>query len=192
MTQGKPFLITPLLPALSKSCHILYSVSKNHTSLYELAHLKPKEAFLLLDDPQTPELANLKAYVLLRMKKKRQAEEVIIENYKRYPETLSIRLNYADLCLRKRELKKVGKIFPSYDLSLLYPEKTSFLASEFLGFVVFMGHYHFKIKNRALAEQFYVLAVKANPLHPSVTALEKKLFSFSVLKKLLGRIFKSW
>jgi predicted Zn-dependent protease len=100
MNQDKTFLVTSLPPVLSKPCHLLYTPPKIHADLRELTQTKPKEALNQLLVAKTPELANLKAYTLLKLKKLRAAQKVITENYSLYPDSLSVKINYADLCLR--------------------------------------------------------------------------------------------
>lgn len=184
MTHSKPFLITPLAPILSKPLHLNYEPLKGYAALYELVQTDPNEALKRLQNFSDPESANLKAYALLKIKKIIEAEKLIEENFLKYPENLSAKTNYADLCLRKRRRKEIGTIFPSIDLCQLYPNKTTFSASEFRGYMVFMGFYHLKLRKYKMAKQFYTLAVKADPLHPSVALLEKQLFDFIVVKAI--------
>jgi len=194
MTHDKPFLAIPLPPALSKPFQLTYEPpnpnSKQYAALYELAQDRPKEALKHLEQPNTPESANLKAFVLLQMKKLPEAERLIEENFIHYPDNFSAKINYADLCLRRKKWKEIPKIFHSTDLGKLYPDKNILQASEFRGFMVLMSHYHSALRKYKLAEQFYILAVKADPLHPSVALLENKIFQFRLLKKLAG-IFSS-
>lgn len=180
MIHRKPFLITPLLPVLSKPFQLHCEPPKQYAALYELAQQKPDEVLKKLETVKDPENANLKAYALLKMKNLAEAEKVIEDNFAKYPDNISSKINYADLCLRKKRWKEIGKIFPSTDLAALYPDKTTFTISEFRGFMVVMGFYHCKLWKYSLAEQFYILAVKADPLHPSVHLLENKIFSFKI------------
>ena len=184
MTPTQPFLIYPFPPILSKPVYLDYTSPRWYAHLYELAQNHPHEALEHLDKLHHPESCNLKAYVLLKMKQLALAEKVIEENFIKYPANISVKINYADLCLRKKQWKVIRQIFPSIDLSELYPDQTTFCASEFRGFMVLMGFYHLKLRKYKLSEQFYTLAVKADPLHPSVAFLEKKVFDFIVLKSL--------
>lgn len=190
MAHNKPFLITPLPPVLAKACQLHAETPKQYATIYELAQSKPEEALKKLENLQGPESGNLKAYVLLKMKKAAEAEKAIEANFQNYPDNLSAKINYADLCLRKKRWKEIEAVFPSADLSHLYPDQENFSVSEFRGFMVFMGLYHLKLRKYKLAEQFYVLAVKADPLHPSVVQLEKKIFDFRVTKSI-WRFFSS-
>lgn len=191
MTQNSPFLIDSLLPILSKPLHLTSESPKWLSALYTLAQNDPNQALEQLEKLNNPESRNLKAYVFLKMKRLPEAEKVIEDNFIRYPNNLTVKINYADLCLRKKQWKEVSKIFPSIDLGKLYPNKTIFLVSEFRGFMIVMSYYHSKLRKYALAEKFYLLAVKADPLHPSLTLLERKIFQFRWIKRLAG-ILSSW
>lgn len=186
MAHNKPFLVTPLPPALSKPFQLTYDPPKEYATLYQLAQDRPTEALQQLEKFNTPESGSLKAFALLQMKKLPEAEKVIEETFLHYPDNFTAKINYADLCLRRKKWREIPKIFHSTDLSELYPDKTVLFASEFRGFMVLMSHYHSKIRKYKLAEQFYTLAVKADPLHPSLSLLEKKIFQLRALKKLAG------
>lgn len=189
MAHNKSFLITPLPPALSKSLQLTYDPLKEYAELYQLVQDRPHEALEQLEKLKSPESCNLKAFALLQMKRLSEAEKLIEENFIHYSDNFSAKINYADLCLRRKKWKEIPKIFPSTDLSKLYPDKTILFASEFRGFMVLMSHYHSKIRKYQLAEQFYILAVKADPLHPSISLLEKKIFHLRWLKKLAGILY---
>jgi tetratricopeptide (TPR) repeat protein len=170
-------------------------MSKEYLELFENAQSNPKKTLPLIQafaekNPDMPQANNLLAYALLRNKKLKKAESLIVTTYQKHPNYLFGKINYADLCLRKKRINEIPQIFSSFDLSQLYPEKEQFHFSEFRGFMVLMGFYHLALGQRKAAEVYYTLAVKADPLHPGVEALEKKLFKFS-LKKLLSRILPS-
>jgi len=180
--------ILPLLPILSQSCQISFEPlekSQLYLELFELSQKKPKEALAKIGIPSSPEIANLKAYIYLKAKKLRKAEAAIKNAYRGFPFYLPAMVNYADLCLRHKKREEIPHIFPNFDLASLFPDRRLFHFSEFRGFMTAMGFYHLAISDRTKAELYYVLATKADPLHPSVEALEKKIFRrsfFSLLK----------
>lgn len=134
--------------------------------------------------PDLPEVANLLTYVYIQLKDLKKAEALILESYEKHPTHLIARINYADQCLRNKKKELVPAIFGNtFDLFKLYPEKKLFHISEYRGFLVLMGFYHLAIKERAKAEEYYLQACRADLTHPSVIALEKKLFNFRLLNK---------
>ncbi len=165
---------------------------QEYEALLKLAQEEPKAARSKVEErikkhPEEASWANLLAYILLRLKKLKKANKLIEENYQRFPHLLICKINYGDLCLRKNRLDEIPQIFPSFDLQKLYPEQKKFLSTHVRGFAVLMGLYHLKIGNRPVAEKFYIQAVGADPLHPSVALLERKLFRFSWVKNFFGR-----
>lgn len=216
MSQQSSILEIPPLHPFAKGYRIVFE--KHHTSsglkqlgveeqkLFSNLYLKvqedPKSSIESLKQlyercPCVPEIANLLTYAYLRLQKKKQAEQLIEETWKRYPEHLISRINYADQALRCGKTELIPAIFNScLDLGSLYPERDHFHYSEFRGFMTVMGFYYLEIGLREKAEECYSLAFQVDPLHPSVTVLEKKLCKHSSLKSLwlrlqkLGSIFK--
>jgi hypothetical protein len=141
--------------------------AKNHRKLIRALRKKyPKE----------PEILNLAASIYFAHHKPRRANACIKLNYRFNPNYLFAKINYADLCLRRKRAKKVPAIFHhTFNLPDLYPERKVFHVSEFRGFMVVMGFYHLAIKNRDAAMCYHYLAYKVDPSHPSVKILQKHL-----------------
>ena len=143
----------------------------------------PKEAIpgltaLKDQHPQLPEIANVLTFAHIQCKEFLQAEKLIRETYEKNPDYLFAKINYADQLLRKGKWKEVPQIFNNvFSLKELYPDRTVFHYSEARGFFVVMSFFHRAAKQKAKAEESYHCAMKVDPCHPSVIALEKKLFS---------------
>lgn len=160
----------------------LYSRAQENpeASLEPLLKLKQKH-------PQVPEIANLLAYAYLRLKKKKEAEELIEKTYHDHPNYLIAKINFADQCLRLGKLSMIPVIFQgATELYQLYPEQTEYHYAEFRGFHVVMGFYYFASGEKQRAENYYQLAFQVDPLHPSVIALENKLSKVNWLKNCLN------
>ena len=152
---------------------------KHLTALIEFCKLHPK----------VPEAANLLAFAYLRLKKRKEAEDLIERTYLAHPNYLIARINYADQALRLKKKELIPMIFDRcFDLNLLYPKKQNFHYSEFRGFMTLMGFYHLEIREKEKAEEYYQLAFQVDPLHPSVAALEKKLSKTFFLKKIFQSV----
>lgn len=175
---------TPGLATLSQTERCEYD------RLYQEALKAPKATLPSIQafrekHPTLPEIENLLAVVYLYLRDIRQVETLIQESYQKFPDYLFARINYADQCLRKKKVEEVAKIFNhTLELSSLYPEKTLFHVSEFRGFNVLMSLYHIALKDTEKATSYYLLAKEADPEHPSVTSLEKKLFRPPLLKRI--------
>ena len=167
------------------------SEKKLFEELYENPQTRCAELLTLYKrNPHVPEIANLLAFTYLKLQKKKEAEALIEQAYRDNPDYLIGRINYADQCLRCGKIDQIPLIFAGNDdLNALYPERKSFYFAEFRGFSVVMGFYYATTGNREKAEEFYQLAFQVDPLHPSVTSLEKKLYP-STLKKWLYSLQK--
>ncbi len=160
--------------------------------LLQAAQVEPRKAYKEIKEwtKKAPEIDNLLTYIYLQHKQVRKAEILTRKSFETYPDYLFVKINYADQCLRKNQLNKIPEIFPSCSLQELFPTRTSFHVSEFRGFMVLMSHYHIKLKKRPQAIEFYEKAVEADPAHPSVIFLEKKLKPKSLVKKTLDKLLK--
>lgn len=141
------------------------------------------------EHPNSPLISNFLTYAYLKLKKKKEAEILIEQTYHAHPDHLIARINYADQALRLKKLEQIPLIFNHcFDLHTLYPQKESYHYAEFRGFHVVMGFYHLAIGDQKAAEECYELAFQVDPLHPSVSALEKKLFKGWGFKKIFKKL----
>ncbi len=151
-------------------------------TFYSLAETSPKKGQKEVENfrekyPNSPAVLNLLTFLYMSRRKIFKANHLIRENYAKNPTNLFARINYADLCLRKKKPEEIGEIFDhTYSLTELYPEKKTFHISEFRGFMVVMGFYHLAIGKREAAECYHYLAAKVDPDHPGPKILGKKLF----------------
>jgi tetratricopeptide (TPR) repeat protein len=135
--------------------------------------------------PNIPEIDNLLTYLLTQNKRIDEAEKLIEEGYKKYPEYFFAKINYADQLLRKKKHHKIQDVFPSFNLQDLYPTKNKMHYSEYRSFNVLLSHYFLACKNREKAIQFYRKAYYVDPAHPTIIGIEKKLYPPSLVKKAL-------
>jgi len=174
--------------------HLKERLSKEHfikyLALFEKIQKSSKECIPELEAffkelPDIPEIANLLSFAYLQAKRMVDAEKLTEETYLKHPDYLFGRINFADQCLRCKEIAKVPAIFNNrLNLKELYPERKIFHFSEYRGFMVVMGFYHLAIGEREKAHRFYEKAMRVDPLHLSVIALEKAVFHTSLLKRI--------
>ncbi len=174
--------IEPLLAFFSKS------KAEEFVHLLHEAQIHPKKAYreaLLWKEtyPLNPPLDNLLAFLHLQNNEKIKAETLISESYKNYPDYFFAKINYADQCLRKKKLKEIPSIFPSFDLSTLFPQKKCFHVSEFRGFMILLCRYYYRMKNKELTKKTYQNAYLADPSHLSLIQLEKEIFPQKIFYK---------
>ncbi len=173
-----------LLPYFSKS------KAREFVDLLHEAQLQPQKTYQKVlqwkkEHPKNPLVDNLLTFAYLQNKEVAKAEELIVESYHAYPNYLFAKINYADQCLRKKKQDLIPLIFPSFDLSVLFPQKDKFHVSEFRGFMILACRYHLKIKQKKLAKKYYQNAYLADPSHLGLILLEKELSFFTRIHKSL-------
>lgn len=134
-----------------------------------------------------PEVINLLTFAHIQNRRIVEAEKLIKQTFEKHPDYLFARINYADQCVRKKNLAIIPTLFPTFDLKELCPEKKIFHTSEFRGYLIMMAYYQIALKDQEKALHYYEGAKKVEPNHPSVVFLEKKLFKKPFFKRLFGR-----
>ena len=121
--------------------------------------------------PNIPMLYNYLSVAYSLAGQREKSEAVSQENYRRNPDYLFARLNYAEVCLAKGEYEKIGEIFEhKYDLKLLYPKRKRFHISEVANFMGLIGVYFFETGEREAAEKYYEILQQIAPGYPSTAA----------------------
>jgi hypothetical protein len=140
--------------------------------------------------PNIPILDNylMTAYRLSGQKKK--ADSLTVVSYKRYPDYLFAKINYAFYCIQKGEPYKVPEIFDhKMDLRLLYPGRKKFHLTEFMSFMGAMTLYYEAIGEREIAIRYYDMIKQVDPNYGLVKVLQKILYP-SFLGRLLRKLTK--
>ncbi len=136
--------------------------------------------------PNMPMLYNYLSVAYSWAGQPEKAEEVVEENYRRNPDYLFARLNYAESCLSRGDYDKIAKIFEhKFDLKLLYPKRKRFHVSEVANFMGLVGIYFFETEERDLAKQYFDILKKVAPEFPMTKLLHRKLHP-----NLFGRMFR--
>lgn len=164
-------------------------------NLYAVAMENPRKAKKDVETfrekhPTHPEVLNLLTYLYISYRKVRKANRLIEENYAKNPDYLFAKINFADLCLRRKKPQKIPNIFnKKLSLRELYPSKKIFHVSEFRGFMILMGLYQISLGNKKAAEGYHYLAERVDPNHPGTKILEKKLYYKPFYKRFILKIF---
>jgi hypothetical protein len=139
--------------------------------------------------PHVPHIANYLAagYHMTRNKKAKIAVE---ENYKNHPNYLFSRIDYARLCLERRDLEKVKEIFKEgFDLKLMYPQRNRFHMSEFVAFNFIICIYYRLSGDMESAMLITQTLEKVAPEHP-VTKQVQRMTDNSLLNRLRNSWYK--
>ncbi len=148
----------------------------------------PKLLAWLEKYPNIPMLYNYLSVAYNMSGQQDKAEEVILKNYRRNPDYLFARLNYAEVQRSKGNYDKVAEIFDNkFDLKLLYPHRNRFHISEVVNFAGVMGLYFLDIGQRDVAEKYYELLKQLDPDHQNTRILGYRLYP-TPLQKIFRRL----
>jgi tetratricopeptide (TPR) repeat protein len=159
--------------------------------LHDESQRRPREAIpelleLIEQYPDVPILYNYLSVAYSMSGQYEKSEAVVRENYRRNPDYLFARLNYAEMCLARGEYTKVAEILEhKFDLKLLYPKRKRFHISEVVNFMGLVGIYFFEIGERDTAEKYYAVLQQIGPGYPITKQLRKRLFP-GLFRRLLG------
>jgi tetratricopeptide (TPR) repeat protein len=126
--------------------------------------------------PNIPMLYNYLSAAYSAAGETEKAENLIKKNYQLHPDYLFARLNYAQLCLQRKEYNEIAQIFDrKFDLKLLYPKRKRFHISELTGFFGVIGQYFYYTGERALAENVYRILYEFAPKNHYTNQLKRLL-----------------
>ena len=159
----------------------------------EKIDLKPKEMIPQLVGytkkyPNAPLFYNYLSAAYAKAGDIKKCESTILESIRKHPDYLFSKLNYADICLRKGEPEKVpGILNHKLDLKLMYPKRSTFHISEFVGFTSIMCKYYNAVGERKAAELLFKNLKQIAPEHAATKQIKRVLYP-----SLIGRIFNKF
>ena len=176
------------------------SVKEQIETLHYEAQARPHQAIPKLHElnekyPQIPVLYNFLVAAYFRIGEKEKAEAILKDALRRHPDYLFTRLNYAEICLARKEYDKIAEIFEhKFDLKMLYPKRKKFHISEVANFMGFMGIYFLEIGEREAAERYYDILKDIAPDFPMVKRVKRRLYPGllgRLSQRVRGRLLKS-
>jgi tetratricopeptide (TPR) repeat protein len=150
--------------------------------LYELAQHDPTQVIpelerLIATYPHVPTFFNYLSIAYLAAGDQEHATALVREAYRRHPQYLFAKVNYANLCLQQGEIGKVPGIFDhACDLKELYPHRKRFHVSEFTGFAWVMCRYFCAIGEQNTAILYYQMLKQVAPRHPMTKQAKRALY----------------
>jgi len=169
------------------------SVQDAFERLYYQSQTQPRKAIPELLEwieqyPHIPVLYNYLGVAYAGTRQEDKMRATVEENYRRNPDYLFARLNYAELCLTDGDYEKFAQIFDhKFDLKLLCPKRKRFHISEFANFAGLVGIYFFETGDRELAATYYDALKQIAPGYPLTKRLRRKLHP-GPLRRLLLRL----
>jgi tetratricopeptide (TPR) repeat protein len=104
-------------------------------------------------------------------------EDTVRENYRRNPQYLFARVNYAELCLRDGDLDEaLEALGGGLDIRALLGGRKRVHVSELTAYFYVVGIYHIKAGDLDAAEHIYRILQEAAPDAPAVAELRRKLY----------------
>jgi len=149
--------------------------------LHRESEIRPRNAIpelqaLIERYPQVPQFYNYLTIAYSGIGALDKAEAVTRANIRANPDYLFARLNYAELCLMKKDYAKIPEIFDhKFDLKLLYPKRNRFHITEVANFMGLIGLYFLAIGERGLAEKYNAALQEAAPDFPMAQKLRRAL-----------------
>jgi len=136
--------------------------------------------------PNAPLFYNYLSVAYGRAGDRKKSESTILKNIKKHPDYLFAKLNYANICLKKGKPEKVPEILNhKLDLKLMYPNRSTFHISEFVGFTSVMCKYYNAMGERETAELLFDNLKQIAPENETTKETKRVLYP-----SLIGRIFR--
>ncbi len=169
-------------PIINKQINLLpQDIQDQIGDLFVTSQSDPHRAIPLLQKlitryPQVPQLFNFITTAYSILEDFDTAEKYALEGCQKHPQYLFAKINYAEICLRKKEYHKIPAIFDNkLNLRLLYPERDEFHLTEVIGFIGVCGLYYHKTGDRKSAEECLRVMEKLSPESPMARRLQTLL-----------------
>jgi hypothetical protein len=166
---------------------IFLAMSKEDVSNKELENLVIRIREAIKKWPRSPIFYNnlYNAYLLLNNTEK--AKDIQQEQFDKFPDYLFAKMTYANTLYQQGEADKIPAVFNNQlTLSSLYPEKSQFHISDFIGFTAIQCLYHMHIKDDLMTGIYGMLLMEkaTGPFYADV-AIAIKLFNNYVAVRVL-------
>jgi hypothetical protein len=166
---------------------------EEHQKLHDLLYEDPKAAIPVLERliaqlDNAPMLYNWLSTAYGATGDEENSDRIARLNYERNPEYLFAKVNFAQMCLRDGDVKRVAEIFDNkFDLKLLYPHRNVFHLTEYVGFSAVMVEYYMRTGNQEAAKILLKTMTGLAPDHPA-TEHARRQVEGSVLMKALRHL----
>ncbi len=151
-------------------------------ALHYLAQEKPQSTLSELHElikkyPNVPILRNYLCVAYSLLGETEKAEETTLESIRLNPDYLFAKLNYAQLCLSRKEYDRIPEIFDhKFNLKLLCPKRAIVHISEFTSFMGIIGEYFFYIGKPEITKNIYVNLCQIEPHCRQAEELKRLLY----------------
>lgn len=148
-------------------------------TFFEAGKLRKAQNILeqaLEQDPTNPYLLDYLAALLMRRKRFLKSRNVIYKNYEYNPDSLFVKVRYADLLCQKKKLDEVKALFNNtFDLQKLYPEQKLFSINDYVHFMSLCGWYFYQKGEPDTALIYAYMVKKVTKKASSMDFLLRKL-----------------
>jgi tetratricopeptide (TPR) repeat protein len=177
------------------------SVQEQATELYCLIRSRPAQVIAPLQKltekyPEVPVFYNYLRTAYEMIGQSNKADQLLEIIYRKYPDYLFGKINYAFRCLNTSKPEKLVEIFGNkFDLRLLYPHRKIFHISEFTAFTSVIALYLDMIGDHQNARKYYRSLKYWAPNHSLTQVVKVQLFPtlsqrlFEKFDTLLNKLF---
>ncbi len=141
--------------------------------------------------PEDAKIANYLAGIYSRIGRPEDSKRIVERQYRLHPDYLFARASWIKLLLHDHKIEEARSVLDGkFELSLMYPHRKIFHATEFAAFYDMIIAYHLAMGRLEEAEKALALLKKLLPDHWSISGHEKHLMwaqSIGVLKEMLAR-----
>jgi len=163
-------------------------------NIYNNIYSKPKLVIPQLKNiikqyPNVPILYNYLSAAYGRIGDYENYKSTVLKNIKKHPDYLFAKLHYANDCLRKGQPEKVAEIFDhKFDLKEMYPKRSTFHITEFVGFTSIMCQYYNMVGERKAAILMFKALKQIAPGHMAIKTVKRELYP-SLIRRII-RMFR--
>lgn len=142
--------------------------------------------------PEIPQLYNHLAVTYERLDRHEEATALMLDTFRRFPNYLFAKCNWAMQCLAKGRPEEVKEIFQNqFGLHQMYPGREVFHISEVVSLYGVLAIYLLRTGDFEGAERYLAILRELAPDHP-MTKQAAKIVEAGVLVKLLERGMERW
>lgn len=152
-----------LTPEIMLALDRIYEEIANNMAQHAIAELEA----LQVKHPDVPKIYNFLAAAHSLLGHRAKVNELAETAYRKFPNYLFAKINYAQVQLSRGEFDAVPDIFDhKFDLMLLYPERRVFHVSEHTGFIGVLCVYFCCVGRQDIAQELYNNLQKIAPQSP--------------------------
>src|SRR5688572_26106345 len=166
--------------------------AEGREKLFDQVKSDPRAAIAALEtlvrqNPDSRVLRNWLYVALNNAGDSEAADRLTLENFGRFPNYLFARIAMAELHMQQDDLAQAAAVLDNkFDLKAMYPHRSVFHISEYLGLSALAVQYMMRTGNRQAAERLYEIMSQIAPDHPLTKKVENVIMGSVLLRAIEG------